>query len=366
MRRLRTCVRGLCVLLPVILAACAGAPPAPEPPVVVHGSGRPVVVLVSGFGMDRSAWQAVTDALSPDFTVAAVQRPGYGRQSDTDRPRDPCSIAAETHQALVAAGLPPPYLLVGHSLGGLYQYVFARLYPQDVAGVVLLDPTHPKHWQMLQTQLPMTARALQTAVQLYPSQARRNEFLQQTECLDRLSPDWPSGMPVRLQFSRRYRDMERDMVPALQTLQQDWLSLTGATQSQRIWDSGHQIPTERPDAVAQAVGELAGRAIAIRPPTPVTLDASPPLTLTPGRTRQEEVSQALGTPDEIHHDGTRTIWVYRAPGLRVPVSLGLVPVIGDIAELAQLAQAGTERCESIIEFDEQRVVRRARCRRVED
>lgn len=366
MRRLRTCVRGLCSLLPLWLVACAGAPPTPEPPVEVRGSGQPVVVLVSGFGMDRSSWQTVTDELSPDFTVAAVQRPGYGRQSDTDRPRDPCSIAAETRQALVAAGLPPPYLLVGHSLGGLYQYVFARLYPQDVAGLVLLDPTHPKHWQTLQAQLPMTARALQTAVQLYPSQARRNEFRQQTECLERLGHALPPAMPVRLQFSRRHRDMERDLVPALQTLQQDWLSLTGATRSQRLWDSGHQIPMERPDAVAQAVRELAGRAAVVRPPAPVTLGADPSLTLTPGSTRHDAVSQALGTPDEIHRDGARTIWVYRAPGLRVPPAMGLVPVIGDIAELAQLAQAGIERCESIIEFDEQGVVRRARCRRVED
>lgn len=88
--------------------------------------------------------------------------------------------------------------------------------------------------------------------------------------------------------------------------------------------------------------------------------------MTPGSTRQEAVSQALGKPDEIHRDGARTIWIYRAAGLRVPKILGLVPVIGDIAELALLAQAGIERCESIIEFDEQGVVRRARCRRVED
>ncbi|MBK7417536.1 MAG: alpha/beta hydrolase [Dechloromonas sp.] len=60
----------------------------------------------------------------------AYDRPGYGSNPASNTPRDPCTIATELRDQLRSAGLPPPYVLVGHSLGGLYQYVFARLYPE--------------------------------------------------------------------------------------------------------------------------------------------------------------------------------------------------------------------------------------------
>jgi len=241
------------------LAACA-SPSVPEASHEIQGSAGPTVVLAAGYAMPRTTWQAVADELSRDFRVMSFDRPGYGQQPDTDRPRDPCTIATELREELRAAGLRPPYLLVGHSLGGLYQHVFARLFPQDVAGVVLLDPTHPRNWETLQTTQPVLATALRGMVALQPRQALRNEFRQQTQCLDRVAALPQTQAPTRLLFSRRYRDVEKDFAPHLQALQADWSRMVNAPAAELLWDSGHHIQTERPDAVTRAVRAVAGDA----------------------------------------------------------------------------------------------------------
>lgn len=359
--------RWAALVVPLTLVACASGPATPEPAHEIRGQGLPTVVLACGYDMPRSTWKALADDLSQDFSVYTFDRPGYGSQPDTDRPRDPCTIAADTRQALRAAGLQPPYLLVGHSLGGLYQYAFARLYPQEVSGFVLLDPTHPRHWEMLQAERPLLVTALQGMVKLQRSQARRNEFRQQTECLKGLDQRQALHQPGRLLVSRRYKDMEKDMAPALQALQENWKTLTGVAATDKLWDSGHHIQTERPDAVARAVRTVAGHPqTGTESPLNVQMGARANMRVQIGATRQHEVAQHLGPPDETHQDGTQTVWVYQVPGLRVPMAISLIPVIGDLADLVELGQTAVGRYESIFEFDPQGVVSYARRRQVED
>lgn len=359
----------LSVVLGLVLAGCASTAPT-GPAHEVRGSGEPTVVLASGFGMPRNTWQPVAEDLSRDFTVFTLDRPGYGGQPETERPRDPCTIATEMREALRAAGRKPPYLLVGHSIGGLYQYAFARLHPQEVSGFVLLDPTHPRHLAMLQKEQPLIARALEGMVALSASRSRRNEFYQQTDCLQGLETRPALTQPGRILLSRRYRESEKDLAPALQLLQEDWKNLTGVGDTDKLWDSGHHIQTERPDAVARAVRAVAGRADiplgAADPSLRVAVGVRADTTVTIGSTAQPAVRSQLGPPDETHRDGQHSIWIYRAPGVSVPTAVGLLPVIGDLAELVSLAQMVVDRHETIIEFDDQGVVRHARRRVVED
>ncbi len=363
-----------CVMAVVVgLWGCTAMPTAaPGPAHEVRGHGSTTVVLESGFGMERNTWKAVVDDLTPDFTVFTHDRAGYGGQPDTDQPRDPCTVAAQTRQALRAAGLQPPYLLVGHSLGGLYQYAFAKLYPAEVSGLVLLDPTHPRNWAVLQARHPMLAKALDTLVTLQPSRSQRGEFRQQANCLNGLDMDRPLTVPGHLMFSRRYRGAEQDFAPALQELQAQWVAMTGGRTPDVRWDSGHHMQVELPKEVGRAVRTVA----AVAQPASATVPASVPAAIAVGVTgayrviigitRQEEVRQQLGAPDEAHPKGQCTVWVYRAPGLRVPLAVSLIPILGDLADAAQMVQQGMDRFESIIEFDAQSVVIRARRRRVED
>jgi pimeloyl-ACP methyl ester carboxylesterase len=109
--------------------------------VVVEGNG-PTVVLESGLGGGVVEWELVAARLTDVATVVRHDRPGLGWSEQRPGPRTAVGAAHELHQLLAALGLGGPVVLVGHSLGGLHVRAFAALYPDDVAGVVLVDPSH--------------------------------------------------------------------------------------------------------------------------------------------------------------------------------------------------------------------------------
>jgi pimeloyl-ACP methyl ester carboxylesterase len=108
------------------------------------GSGSPTVVLEPGQGGVSSDFAWIAPAVARDSTVCVYDRPGRGWSDATDRPQDGDQIAADLHTLLDRAHVPGPYVLAGHSFGGLYVQAFAAKFPDQVAGMVLLDSTAPK------------------------------------------------------------------------------------------------------------------------------------------------------------------------------------------------------------------------------
>ena len=105
--------------------------------------GQPVVVLMTGFGGDIDYWQTVPGRIADGSQVIAVNRPGYRRSSPAVG--DYAQTAVEDIRAVVGSvAANRPVVLVGHSLGGLYANLYARLHPTEVAGVVFVDSTAPE------------------------------------------------------------------------------------------------------------------------------------------------------------------------------------------------------------------------------
>ncbi|MPY90883.1 MAG: alpha/beta fold hydrolase [Luteitalea sp.] len=109
---------------------------------LVAGSGESTVVFENGLGPPLEMWGKVQPQVSRFARTVTYDRAGVGLSEDAPPPRDGRQIAAELRHALRVASVPPPYVLVGASLGGLYIRVFAGMYPDDVSGMVLVDPTH--------------------------------------------------------------------------------------------------------------------------------------------------------------------------------------------------------------------------------
>jgi pimeloyl-ACP methyl ester carboxylesterase len=104
----------------------------------------PVVVLEAGLGEHRRHWVHIQDSVSRFKTVLAYSRAGYATSDPVATSRTPRQIASELQALLTELDLSGPYVLVGHSLGGLYSRVFASQYKEDVAGLVLVDATHER------------------------------------------------------------------------------------------------------------------------------------------------------------------------------------------------------------------------------
>lgn len=108
---------------------------------VCTGRGSPTVLLEPGFGADSHAWYKVQPTLAKLTRVCAYDRAGSGFSDPGPLPRDGAAIARDLDETLMAARITGPFVIVGHSAGGMYARLFAARRKDDVAGLVLLDPT---------------------------------------------------------------------------------------------------------------------------------------------------------------------------------------------------------------------------------
>jgi pimeloyl-ACP methyl ester carboxylesterase len=108
-----------------------------------EGTGSPTVILDAGLGDWSTHWTAVQNLLKTDTQVCSYDRAGYGWSDPGPRPRDSQRIVTELHSLLEKAGIAPPYVLVGHSFGGINMRLYASTYPGETAGLVLVDASHP-------------------------------------------------------------------------------------------------------------------------------------------------------------------------------------------------------------------------------
>jgi pimeloyl-ACP methyl ester carboxylesterase len=107
------------------------------------GSGGPTVVLLSGLGEFSASWGLIAPAVAETTRVCAYDRAGQGWSEDAPQLQDGLHAAADLHTLLERAGEDGPYVLVGHSIGGSYAMTYAARYPDQVAGMVLLDASDP-------------------------------------------------------------------------------------------------------------------------------------------------------------------------------------------------------------------------------
>lgn len=223
---------------------------------VVAGQGSPTVVFEAGLGHGKRSWGSVFKVVSEFTRCFAYDRAGYGQSEPAVTSRDGLQIVLELRELLRARSLPPPYVLVGHSLGGTYMKLFAKTFPDEVVGVVFVDARHSEFTQRcrqlgvprllyqppeaLLKVLPPTARAELQAAPLTLKQTRRaGRFppvplivLTQSSATAR----WPGGLGTVWAASQR-----------------DLVKLSTLGRIKVLDGSGHNVHLDRPGAVARAV-----------------------------------------------------------------------------------------------------------------
>lgn len=135
------------------------------------GSGSPTVVLEAGLWQTSSYWDPIATAVAADTRVCTYDRAGRGESEPASGPQDGIAIAADLHTLLEGAQEDGPYLLVGHSSGGVYIRIFASEYPNQVAGMVLLD-AQPVEALTRLPNYPAFYDRTRTVSALFPSLAR--------------------------------------------------------------------------------------------------------------------------------------------------------------------------------------------------
>ncbi|WP_031495481.1 alpha/beta hydrolase [Bryobacter aggregatus] len=132
------------------------------------GQGGPAVILESGLGGPALDWVLVQPEVAKFTRVCSYDRAGYGWSDVSRAPRTSLQIAKELKALLDSAGETGPFLMVGHSFGGYNIRLFTGRYPQDVAGLVLVDASHPDEAKRIDTILTPAQRAAQQRSEIWP------------------------------------------------------------------------------------------------------------------------------------------------------------------------------------------------------
>ena len=127
---------------------------------VLSGSGTPPIVLFSGAGVSLQGWEPLYPAIEKLGTVLGWNRFGLQGSDAPPQRQTGTVVLGSLRELLGYSGLEAPYVLVAHSLGGLFANLFARLWPEQVAGVLFLEATHPDDREVLQKHEEQLVQAL--------------------------------------------------------------------------------------------------------------------------------------------------------------------------------------------------------------
>lgn len=287
-----------------IVAACgAGAPgPTTDPPVAVSPSaatdttyvadldvggrtmhivclgptdtGRPTVIFESGLGGEFDVWGEVITRLSATDRGCSYDRAGIGMSENADPPRTTSDQVEDLRALLAAAGVAAPYVLVGHSLGGWNVLVHADRHPDDVVGAVLVDARPPSASARFLAELPPESATEPDLLHQYregysswEADATRNPegLLLADSATEAQAADGLGDRPLIVLAAADTGDGEgSDLGPPLAAtfdavwwdLQEELAARSSTGRLERVGETGHDMPYERPDAIVDAIEEV--------------------------------------------------------------------------------------------------------------
>lgn len=255
------------------------------------GRGSPTVILEGGFAAPSGAWFKVQPVVAKETRVCSYDRAGYGRSDAGPFPRDGLAVAKDLNQALIRAGIGGPYVLVGHSVGALYMRIFADLHPDDVVGMILVDPSAEYQDKRFASQFgpgagsvaPLRDRAQRCldaikagavsaadpSLKLCATDPRADVWRTQISELDTM---WNATSDAVARGRRTYGDMPLIVLTADRTygaspagavvgafwsqLHREMAQLSTRGREEAVSNSSHMMMFDRPDAIEKAIDEV--------------------------------------------------------------------------------------------------------------
>ena len=242
---------------------------------LMRGEGAPTVIIEAGMGepgVESGSWRTVVDEISKTNRVCLYDRAGLGKSDAAPKlPRTSHDVANDLNALLTNAHVPGPYLLVGHSYGGMHVRMFASQFPDKVIGMVLVDSAHPDQdarWlAALPPPAPNESESIQRARQFL---AGRSDPAANPERIDPKASEaqvrgaLPLGNKpvVILSHSSKYRldprlpeQVSLKLEALCQQMQADLKQTSSNSTLHQSASGGHYLQTEDPELVIQGIRE---------------------------------------------------------------------------------------------------------------
>lgn len=225
------------------------------------GTKKPTVVFEAGLADDMDVWQKVIEGLEQNVQVFAYNRAGFSGSESVNSDRSGSNIVSELNALLAANNLPPPYILVGHSLGGGYMELYAKTYPDQVTGVVLVDPNsskYPERCKQAQLDFCDPPSSMPAWAELFFPEAVSGEIraFSTTHAQINAIEDFAEVPLVVISAPEIKKDMaykERVAAELYLTMQKELAELSPNSIHVICDDCSHNIHQENPDLVIEAI-----------------------------------------------------------------------------------------------------------------
>jgi pimeloyl-ACP methyl ester carboxylesterase len=229
------------------------------------------VILESGLGADHASWARVAPDAAVYARVCSYDRAGLGQSDSGPAPRDAAAASADLTALLAAAGVPGPYILVGHSFGGLLVRHFAAANPDSVVGLVLADAVSEEWWTRAAAALPPESAEESERLRGFrrflsvdiADPARNAEGLDIRTVAAQVRAAPPLGAKPLVVLVAAIPDVlapglppavERELVALLQDELPRAMAASSADSTVIVVpESGHNIPQQRPDMIVLAI-----------------------------------------------------------------------------------------------------------------
>ena len=230
---------------------------------ITAGYGSPTVVFESGVGEGKEAWADVFNAVSAKTCAFAYDRAGYGGSARSELPRDGLQIVTELRALLLAAKIMPPYVLVGHSLGGAMVNLYARTHPADVVGVILVDARQSSFVkQCKKLGVPRWMYRPPAALYMMARAAIRGELDSEvitSRQVKRAGP-FPAVPLVVLAQSDAFVNLPSKLGKAWTASQLATRTISKISRFRAVEETGHHVHKDRPEVVVKAILDVVAAA----------------------------------------------------------------------------------------------------------
>lgn len=219
--------------------------------------GKPNVIFISGLGDSSETWNEVQHRMAQVTSTLSYDRAGVGRSEAAPVPRTCLDLAEELSALLVAIDMEPPYLLVGHSFGGLVARLYASLYPQTVCGIVLVDAA--PEFKELAYEKVLPKHLIAGNREYYENPMVNREKIDKVESYRQVAEHArTSSIPLAI-ITRGLPDHSGEDWPARailaveQKLQAEFMRWSTSSKQRIACRSGHDIHHDEPDIIIEEI-----------------------------------------------------------------------------------------------------------------
>lgn len=219
--------------------------------------GKPSVIFIAGLGDSCESWNGVQERISQIASTLSYDRAGIGRSQDASVPRTCQDLAQELSELLSGIPIEPPYILVGHSFGGLVARLFASINPLLVSGILLVDAV-PEYKELAYEKI-LPEKLIAGNRAYFENPMLNSEKIDKIESYKQIvEHSWQSDIPLSI-ITRGLPDNDdeewphQEILKIEQRLQADFQRLSTASKHRIAGRSGHYIHHDEPEIVIEEI-----------------------------------------------------------------------------------------------------------------